>query len=278
MNRSTLPVAEVATGVVTVTSTLLVPGGATAVTSVSETTLKLAAATVPKLTPVAPLNPVPEMVAEVPPATSPEDGLTPVTIGLGVVVVMTWIRARCGGGVGEQVNAARGRGGDRGGDGDVDAAGAGRGNGGDVGVRDHAEAGGGDGAEADPGGAAEPGAGDGGRGAAGDVTRGRADPGDDRAGGRAVDLLSERARNGARIGGVTGVVGHDVVGSGDRIGLVACRLSKAIEGRCLTRGDRRSVVGKRDGPVVVRRTYRGRIDHLLPRRGRVGRRGDTHRR
>ncbi len=49
--------------------------------AVSETTVKLAARTAPKVTLVAPLNPVPVMVTLVPPAVGPELGVTAVTDG-----------------------------------------------------------------------------------------------------------------------------------------------------------------------------------------------------
>ena len=39
------------------------------------------AAVAPKLTALAPVNPVPVMVTEVPPVVGPEFGLTPVTVG-----------------------------------------------------------------------------------------------------------------------------------------------------------------------------------------------------
>ena len=45
------------------------------------TTLKLAAAVVPKVTAVAPRKLVPLIVTEVPPAAGPDDGLKPVTVG-----------------------------------------------------------------------------------------------------------------------------------------------------------------------------------------------------
>ena len=87
LNWSALLVALVPAGVVTVTSTVPAASGAgTAVTWVEELTVYLAAAMVPNCTaagPVtrAPMNPVPVMTTEVPPATSPHAGLTPVTVG-----------------------------------------------------------------------------------------------------------------------------------------------------------------------------------------------------
>ncbi len=73
--------AEVPAGVVTVTSTVPVPAGAVAVIGVALLTVKVVAATVPNLTPVAPVKLVPVMVTEVPPAVDPEVGLMPVTVG-----------------------------------------------------------------------------------------------------------------------------------------------------------------------------------------------------
>lgn len=58
----------------TVTRTEPVPGGVTAVIRVSETTLKDAAALVPKRTALAPVKPVPVTVTLVPPAVGPEVG------------------------------------------------------------------------------------------------------------------------------------------------------------------------------------------------------------
>jgi hypothetical protein len=79
--RSALLVGLVPAGVVTVTSTVPEPAGEVAVTWVSETTVKPVAAVDPKLTPVAPVNPVPVIVTSVPPAAGPEVGLIPVTVG-----------------------------------------------------------------------------------------------------------------------------------------------------------------------------------------------------
>jgi hypothetical protein len=55
--------------------------GETAVISVEDTTVKLVAATAPKATLVAPVNPVPVMVTVVPPAVVPEVGEMEVTAG-----------------------------------------------------------------------------------------------------------------------------------------------------------------------------------------------------
>jgi len=61
--------------------------GETAVILVSDTTVKLVAATVPKTTLVAPVKPVPVMVTVVPPDAGPEAGATPVTVGSGALQV-----------------------------------------------------------------------------------------------------------------------------------------------------------------------------------------------
>src|SRR5208283_2500527 len=79
-------VALVPPGVVTVTSTVPAPAGETAVIWVVEVTVKLDAAVVPNITAVAPLNPVPVTVTEVPPATGPAAGVIPVTAGMGSYV------------------------------------------------------------------------------------------------------------------------------------------------------------------------------------------------
>ena len=73
--------ADVPPGVVTVTSTVPVPAGLSAVIVVSLTTVKFVAAVVPKSTAVAPVKPVPVIVTDVPPAAGPLVGLRPVTVG-----------------------------------------------------------------------------------------------------------------------------------------------------------------------------------------------------
>jgi len=50
---------------------------------VALTTTTLVPAPAPKLTPVAPVKPVPVTVTEVPPATGPAVGASPVTVGMG---------------------------------------------------------------------------------------------------------------------------------------------------------------------------------------------------
>ena len=81
-NTSALTVALVPPGVVTYT---LWPAaawaGETAVIWVADTTLKLVAATEPNTTLVAPVNPLPVIVTDVPPAAGPDDGESAVTAG-----------------------------------------------------------------------------------------------------------------------------------------------------------------------------------------------------
>jgi hypothetical protein len=79
--------AEVPAGVVTVMSTMPWPDGLVAVICVPESTVKLRALVPPKLTPVAPVKPVPVMTTLSPPRESPRRGETPVTAGLAVTVV-----------------------------------------------------------------------------------------------------------------------------------------------------------------------------------------------
>jgi len=69
--------------VVTVTSTVPVPAGATAVIDLDEFTVKLVALTDPNSTAVAPVRSTPEIVTGMPPASSPLAGLTPITVGGG---------------------------------------------------------------------------------------------------------------------------------------------------------------------------------------------------
>ncbi len=80
--RPLLP-ALVPAGVVTVTSTgpTLVAPGAVAVMEVSLLTVNEDAAVEPKLTAVAPVNPLPVTATVAPPASGPLDGLILVTAG-----------------------------------------------------------------------------------------------------------------------------------------------------------------------------------------------------
>ncbi len=73
--------ADVPPGVVTVTSTVPVPAGLSAVIVVPLTTVRFVAGVVPKSTAVAPVKPVPVIVTRVPPAVEPLVGLRPVTVG-----------------------------------------------------------------------------------------------------------------------------------------------------------------------------------------------------
>ena len=85
MNWSAGDVADVPPAVVTVTSTVPVPTGDVAVMDVAETTVKLVAAAAPKVTAVAPANPVPVIVTVVPPVVGPAVGEIEVTVGGGAV-------------------------------------------------------------------------------------------------------------------------------------------------------------------------------------------------
>ena len=59
---------------------------------VAELTIKAVAAVPPNVTPVAPVNPVPVMTTEVPPATGPLVGLRLVTVGTATYV--NWTASR----------------------------------------------------------------------------------------------------------------------------------------------------------------------------------------
>ena len=65
-------------------STVPVPAGDVAVIEVAELTVKPVAGVAPKVTAVAPVNPVPVMLTEVPPAVGPEVGEIRVTVGAGM--------------------------------------------------------------------------------------------------------------------------------------------------------------------------------------------------
>ena len=81
MYWSAADVADVPPVVVTLTSTVPVPAGDVAVIWVAELTVKVVAAVAPKITAVAPVNPVPLMVTVVPPDPGPEVGEIDVTVG-----------------------------------------------------------------------------------------------------------------------------------------------------------------------------------------------------
>jgi hypothetical protein len=82
VNSSAGEVAEVPTGVVTSTSTVLADSaGLDARISVDEMTAKLVEGVDPKFTAVESVNPLPEMVIADPPAVAPPVGLMAVTTG-----------------------------------------------------------------------------------------------------------------------------------------------------------------------------------------------------
>ena len=81
MNWSAASVGEVPPVVVTLTSTVPVPAGDVAVICVAELTVKLVAAVAPKVTAVAPVNPVPVIVTDVPPVVDPDVGAIEVKVG-----------------------------------------------------------------------------------------------------------------------------------------------------------------------------------------------------
>jgi hypothetical protein len=84
VNWSAALVALLPPGVLTVTSAVPFPAGATAVTELVDLTAKLAASVEPNFTAVAPPRLVPVIVTEVPPG--PYVGLTSVTVGRGAKV------------------------------------------------------------------------------------------------------------------------------------------------------------------------------------------------
>ena len=73
-------------GVVTVTPTIPLPAGLSAVIVVSLTTVTFVAGVVPKSTAVAPVKPAPVIVTNVPPVVGPLVGLKPVTVGVATAV------------------------------------------------------------------------------------------------------------------------------------------------------------------------------------------------
>jgi hypothetical protein len=81
VNWSSAELAEVPPDVVTVTTTVSVPGGEVAVSDVELKTFTAVAATVPKSTVASLAKPVPVTVTTVPPVTAPLSGLMPVTVG-----------------------------------------------------------------------------------------------------------------------------------------------------------------------------------------------------
>ena len=83
-NTSAGDVGDVPPAAVTVTSTAPVPAGLSARIRVLLSTKSLDAGVVPKSTAVTPVNPVPVIVTNVPPAAGPKVGLKPVTV-VGVI-------------------------------------------------------------------------------------------------------------------------------------------------------------------------------------------------
>jgi hypothetical protein len=83
VNWSAAEVALVPPSVMIVTSTVPVPAGEVAVMLVSDITLYLEDATVPNLTVVAPVNPVPVIVTDVLPVEGPLAGEIPDIVGAG---------------------------------------------------------------------------------------------------------------------------------------------------------------------------------------------------
>ena len=81
MNWSDGEVADVPPVVVTVTSSVPVPVGEVAVIDVAELTVKLVALAAPNFKAVAPVNPVPVIVTDVPPTAGPAVGEIDVTVG-----------------------------------------------------------------------------------------------------------------------------------------------------------------------------------------------------
>ena len=80
-------VADVPEEVLTITSTVPLPAGLVAVIWVALTTLNLLAGVCPNVTLETPVKFVPTIVTLVPPVVYPVFGLSPVTVGVGVVYV-----------------------------------------------------------------------------------------------------------------------------------------------------------------------------------------------
>ncbi len=85
MNRSAAVGVDVPPELATVTSTVPVPAGLSAVIRVAELTEKAGAEVAPNRTDVASVKPVPVMITVVPPPPEPKVGLMPVTVGAPVV-------------------------------------------------------------------------------------------------------------------------------------------------------------------------------------------------
>ncbi|MEY9227935.1 hypothetical protein ABIF78_000258 [Bradyrhizobium japonicum] len=84
MNWSAADVGDVPPDVVTLTSTVPVPGGDVAVIWVAELTVKPVAAVAPNVTAVAPVKLVPVIVTTVPPPAGPDVGESDVTAGVAI--------------------------------------------------------------------------------------------------------------------------------------------------------------------------------------------------
>jgi hypothetical protein len=80
VNRSAADVGDVPPVVITLTSTVPEPAGDVAVIDVAELTVKLVAPVAPNVTAVAPVNPVPVIATDVPPAIGPAFGEIEVTV------------------------------------------------------------------------------------------------------------------------------------------------------------------------------------------------------
>jgi hypothetical protein len=96
VNWSAADVGDVPAGVVTVTSTVPVPIGLTAVIVVSFTTVTSVAGVVPKSTALAPVNAVPVIVTIVPPKFGPLVGAIAVTAGAAATLNVNWSAADVG--------------------------------------------------------------------------------------------------------------------------------------------------------------------------------------
>jgi hypothetical protein len=82
VNWSAAVMAEVPAGVVTLTSTVLEPGGVVTVICVSLLIVRSGTFVLSKPTAVAPVKPLPVITTVSPPALLPEFGFSPVTCGM----------------------------------------------------------------------------------------------------------------------------------------------------------------------------------------------------
>ena len=104
MNWSAAVAAEMPAGVVTVMCTVWVPvlstvpvqSGLVTVIFASESTVRFVAAAAPKLTPVAPVKPLPVMTTRIPSPVGPRAGETLVIAGAWLTVrVKDWVASGC---------------------------------------------------------------------------------------------------------------------------------------------------------------------------------------